>query len=134
MAKKQLDALICAGWDALEHSSEREDLEKWREQARQCVTQLAGDDHPYAEHFKHGMLSGGSSGLLTDVGVLSAAKLWLFQGLESCDTTSPGDTTRSEPSAAVVKPVGPFCYLKLTNCASDGSAKCIKTLKVSNNV
>ncbi len=119
---KRLEALINAGWNALESQFEREDMARWREQAYHCVGMLVGEDHPYTEHFKNGMQREESASLLTDVGVLTAAKLWLFQGLESHDATLEGDPAETTSNAAVVRLAGPFCYLPMRSFA--GSRVC----------
>jgi hypothetical protein len=108
---KRLDALIHAGWNALEREFQREDVGSWREQAYRCVGMLVGENHPYTEHFKNGMQGAESASLLTDVGVLTATKLWLFQGLESHDATTERDSAETTSDEAIVSLAGPFCYL-----------------------
>jgi hypothetical protein len=114
VVERRLDALIYAGWNALQSDSEPEDLDRWREQAYQCLTTSVGEDHPYAAHFKCGTHRGESSNLLIDVGVLTAAKLWLFQGARYYDADAVRDPARPESKGSIVRSAAPFCCLKLT--------------------
>ena len=111
--EKRLDALIHAGWRALENEFEREYVDRWREKACRCVGMLVGKDHPYTEHFKNRMQGAESTNLLSDVGVLTAVKLWLFQGLESHDATAERDSPVTTSDAATISLAGPFCHLSM---------------------
>jgi hypothetical protein len=113
VAERRLDALIHAGWNALQSDSQPEELDRWREQAYQCLTTSVGEDHPYAAHFKCGTYRGESSNLLIDVGILTAAKLWLFQGAGSYHAYAVRDRARRESKGSIVRSAAPFCCLTL---------------------
>jgi len=120
VAETRLDALTNTGRNALESDFELEGLKRWREQAHQCVAILVGEDHPYAEHFKRAIRRAEFSSLLTDVGVITGAKLRLLQGFESCDTTAAGDSQEADSDACVVRPTAPFCYLTMRRSPGGG--------------
>jgi hypothetical protein len=91
MAEKRLDALIDAGWDVLESDFDERVFLRWRKQAYECVSQLVGKDHPYAERLKAKIFSAEPSTALADVGILTAARLWRFQDFAPCSQTEKLD-------------------------------------------
>jgi hypothetical protein len=84
VVEKQLDALIQAGWHVFESDFDHKAFLRWRKQAYECVSLLVGADHPYTEHLRLNIKDAEPSCLLTDVGVLTAAKLLRLQGVTWC--------------------------------------------------
>ncbi|MEW6112016.1 MAG: hypothetical protein AB1664_07790 [Thermodesulfobacteriota bacterium] len=48
-ARTVIDDLIEAGWDVLNSDFDRHAFLRWREKASECVSQLLGPEHAYAQ-------------------------------------------------------------------------------------
>ncbi len=73
--EQQIDHLIRAGWEVLQTDFDETAFENWRRQACQCLTALLGEDHQYTRQLQSKILKPERRGLLTGVGVLTAAAL-----------------------------------------------------------
>ncbi len=80
MREKQIEDLIESGWRALAGNREVSALQRWRESALECLSSVVGRDHTYTEHFAAEQKQPELTGILADVGILTAARLWLSQG------------------------------------------------------
>ena len=72
--EKMIDDLIEAGWEVLNSDFDKLAFMNWRRRALDCITRLAGPDHPYAQYFKSLVEETGQISLLTGTGILVAAK------------------------------------------------------------
>jgi len=74
MLEKRIDALIVAGWCALETDFSEGAFEDWRKQAYECVVALCGQSHPYSGYFRRDVEEARKSSMLTGVGLLTAVR------------------------------------------------------------
>lgn len=72
---QQIDALIEIGWRVLESDFDERVFEQWREEARNCLAALTGDDNRYSDYLEPNRDGTERLSLLTGIGVLSAAML-----------------------------------------------------------
>ncbi|MFH1117820.1 MAG: hypothetical protein V1792_28195 [Pseudomonadota bacterium] len=93
MPEKQIDSLIESGWRVLSGNGEESALHRWRENALECLSLAVGPDHRYTEHFAAQQGRPESTAILADVGVLTAARLWISQGC-SHDAKSPSTSAQ----------------------------------------
>jgi len=80
VVEKQIEALIESGWRAIAGNLEDCALQQWRKSALECLSLVVGPDHTYTEHFATEQVQPEPTNVLADVGVLTAASLWLSQG------------------------------------------------------
>jgi hypothetical protein len=73
--ERQIDSLLAAGWHFLVSNSDDIAFQIWRKHAFDCLSLLLGPEHSYTKHFRDRIEKSGAVGVLSDVGVLSAASL-----------------------------------------------------------
>ena len=95
-AERRIDALIRAGWDVLESDFDERTFLRWRQAAYNCVRELVGAEHPYAQRLRTQINGVGPSTVLSDVGILTAAMLWRFQDFVPCFAGGNGKQKRRE--------------------------------------
>ncbi len=74
MLANKIDALIVAGWRALEAGFSEGAFQDWRKQAYDCVVYLFGQGHPYSGYFRRDVEKALKSSVLTGIGLLTAAR------------------------------------------------------------
>ncbi len=80
MVVQQIEALIESGWRVANGNFGDWPVQQWRQSALECLSLMVGPDHTYTEHFATQQTELERMSVLTDVGVLTAARLWLSQG------------------------------------------------------
>lgn len=117
VAEKTIDALIKAGWEVLENDFDERTFLCWRQAAYSCVKALVGAEHPYAERLRRQIQRIEPSTVLSDVGILTAARLRRFQDFAPAFAAGKGKQKQSEPYTLSKGNSAPFCHLK-TNALS----------------
>jgi hypothetical protein len=74
MPENKIDALIVAGWCALETNFSEAAFQDWRKEAYACVVALCGQGHPYSIYFRRDVEKARKSSVLTGLGLLTAAR------------------------------------------------------------
>lgn len=77
MLGNRIDALIVAGWRVLETDFGDRAFQEWRKRALNCVAGLCGESHHYTGYFKSGVEKPQKSSVLTGIGLLTAAQLYV---------------------------------------------------------
>lgn len=94
-----LDRLIKAGWQVVESDFNEEAFRRWRQQARECLAQLLGNDHVYTKHFDECVNAPAELPALAGKGILIAAREEVVRG--------NGNSRRTHPSPESNEPVSP---------------------------
>lgn len=78
--EQNFERLIKAAWDVTARDFDETAFLEWRNRAVEYLTEMLGPDHYYTQSFGDGVSQGKAKGILSGIGVLSAAKEQMFNG------------------------------------------------------